>query len=369
MGMLPNTSSEQLNAILSSDFADIIKPQEGENIYRLVVGPSRLSQVWYPYHGKDKDDNPAVRFKALKVNPKNIPAKLKALASFDKALAAEELNDEDAKKYRSSWLGNSSFLYLGFDRISDERSGKIEPKFIQLPYSVLKALDELQSQVNNKTGNLRHGCIWMVDVIVTKTVDPKLSPAFGTKYSVTIDHESIPPVDVPTDANFEGFDFDAAYEGGRSAFFSEAEWKVMLSCDLDLTEFTKPQTEEEILETLSDNPPLINHTRKDGSPVFLGLSKLALPAYREEFEKLAEAVDFDSLEEDTDTEASPEKPPVAKKLPPQKPKKKLAIDAPGIEDAEVVDEPDAAEEKPTKRKVAKPVSTTTNGTAKKKARW
>jgi len=355
MGIVPNTSEKRFSQSMDGDFADVIKPKEGYNYYRFIVGPAVIRQVWYPTLGKDDDGEDKVRYKTIKA-PKGGSQILKMLSNFDKKMVKEIYDDEDAKDYRSPFSPGSRYRWIGFDRDNDKEEGKPTPVIIEVPFTVNKRLREIQQELSKKDPKyLRYGLIYMFDVIVNRKVDKKKKNIkFATEYITEVDNETFHNIKIPATALHEDFDVENDLEGGLSNFFTDEELEALENYNQDLDALCEPHSEEEIRDILNENPPLINAER-DGRPIFAGLSLLADPDYEEIRLKLEEATGL-PMEIMEEVEERPSKAVSAgkkkKSLPAAKKKKPIEeAEYEEVEEEEEVPEEEEEEEEEPEEEV------------------
>ena len=234
-----------------------VRLDEGENVHRILFGPVKVQSVYWPTLVEDPDTGTMIPRNKLIRRPAQGTV-FDTLASLEKRVRAQ-MGESNP---RSSLSPSNKWWYLVIDRNDPTASIQIA----EYPYTVFKRLVELESQISTKNrDNLRHGLIFQYDVIITKKVDPTKPKFLGTSYEVDVDPENAYTGKVPAkllgakteDLKAAGFD--------PQSCFSEEDWDMVESCDINLEEAAKPDTPESVIEKLKQFPLNLGATGPDGS--------------------------------------------------------------------------------------------------------
>ena len=256
------TSDLVQNADMSR-FTDRVKINEGINTHRVLNGPFLMRSVYWPTFVNEQGQM-VQRMRSVLI-PKTGSELLKSLASTEKEFRTT-MGEKDA---RSQFTPSNLYMYLIFNR--DEITPKDElPKVRVAAYkqTVYNRLIEIQNERSTKDQNkLKNGLIFMYDIQVKKTIEDKARPRFTTKYTVDVDTENnkvqgaIPAelLDMSTEKMMKILEENKIWE----AIFTKDELKAINESELDLATETKPNTEEEILHKLKENPIFLG--AKDGN--------------------------------------------------------------------------------------------------------
>ena len=249
-----------------------VRVNEGDNIHRVLFGPVRQSLIYYPTLVEDGETGEMVqRMKILRRPKEGSP--LDVLASLEKRIRTSR----GEKFFKSSLDPSTKWLYLVMDKEGEDYP-KVE--VAEYPYTVYKKLVELESAVATKDkAKLRHGLIFMWDAIITKTVDPGKSRQFGTSYDAQVDPDNKYSGKVPV--SYLGMTAAELSEKlDLSKFFSDEEYVAVQESKLDLEDSAKPNTVEEMKETLAEFPIYLGATNPDGSYRFPSVER-----FQEQLEK------------------------------------------------------------------------------------
>jgi len=241
-----------------SAFSSRVRLQEGENIHRILFGPLKVQTIYWPTLEEDSETGTLVPRNKMVRRPEQ-GCIFDNLASLEKRIRAQQGED----KPRSSFAPSNRWWYAVIDKTDDEH----EIKIAEYPFTVYQRLIELESQKSTKnTKNLRHGLVFMYDVIITKKVDPGRPKYLGTSYEVDVDPENEFSGKIPgywlgqsTGELNEEENFDL------SNFFNEEELQMIQDSTIDLEKEATPDNPDDILAKLKEYPIHISATQPDGS--------------------------------------------------------------------------------------------------------
>lgn len=262
--------SQKANKEAGGEFAEAInlsKLDPGRYAFRLVEGVKRQEQIWWPTVREDAttgilEDS----FAVLTVDPssKNV---LDMIAGLDRRIQIEQ--GRDPKNVRSALDRAKKWVYLGFDR----REAEPILREIHAPWTVFSQLRGLQEEVDPSDPSLLlNGLIFMYDVLITISQDPRKKgwkgrsyrvDPYGNKFEGTIPTTWLkdPPKDFSTEAWLL-----------ENEIFTEEEMGALDESPLDLGGIATPVLESEIFEALAETPINFGAVRDDGSgslvPVF-----------------------------------------------------------------------------------------------------
>jgi len=245
-----------------------LKITEGENIHRVLFGPVKVDSIYYPTLITDRETGELKQIaKVIKRPPAGCT--LDALASFEKRVRTAK-GEKDPK---SSLSPTSRWLYLVFHKNGEN---PLEIQVAQYPWTIFKGLKENEeSRSTNDNTKLRHGLIFMYNVIITKTVDPNKPRRFGTSYKVEVDPENKYTGKVP--ASYLGKTVSQLSSKGfkLSNFFSDEEWEAIDNSKVDLRAFGIPNSEEEINAMLTEFPLFLGAKDENDNYKFTRLEEFA----------------------------------------------------------------------------------------------
>ena len=260
-------SSADMQREARGDFTDRVKLVEGPNIHRILFGPVRQKTVWYPTLVEDEDGSMKQSMRAFK--PPETGSPLDALASLEKRVR----RNKGEEKPKSSLDPRNRWLYLVINLESEEYP-KVE--IAEYPWSVFDALVSLEKAEHPKDKTkLRHGLLFMFDVIITKKVNPKLPPQFGTKYEVEPDPDN--PFTGKIPKSYWGKTASELAEHGIDLedFFPEEMWQAIQEAEIDLQAEAAPDSIEDIKAKLEEFPIFLGATDDAGNYRFPAISELA----------------------------------------------------------------------------------------------
>jgi len=258
-------------------FTDKVRLEDGENIHRVIYGPVKVQYIYYPTLQRDAETNELKQSIRVIKRPQE-GCILDSLASFEKRVRIQkgEKNPNSNLSPRSKWL------YLVIDRNSEEP----EIKVAEYPYKVFDQILKLEAAKSSKnTNKLRHGLIFMYDLIITKSVEKGKPRQYGTSYHVEVDPENAWSGKIPVAAlGMPAEELEKRFKGFKQ-FFPKDDWKLIEDMDIDLEKEGEADSPEEILHKLKENPIYLQATSPDGGYMF--------PALEEFKEQMEEAgVDY-----------------------------------------------------------------------------
>jgi hypothetical protein len=265
--------SQQMQKEARGDFSSKVRLEEGPNIHRILYGPIKVGTVWYPTLIWDEEKDEFVQsMRAFR--PPETGSPLDALASLEK-VTRKKKGEENP---RSSLDPTKRWNYLVFNLESEEYP-KIE--VAEYPWSVFDELCRIEKEEDRKDNSkLRYGLLFMLDMIVTKNIDPKKPRQFGTSYKVEVDPSNTLAGKIPK--SWWGHSASELVEKGIDIerFFPDEMWDAIQEADIDLQAETKTDSLEEIKSLLEEFPLYLGATNPDGSYRFPGIEDLAKQAER-----------------------------------------------------------------------------------------
>lgn len=250
-----------------------IRLGEGENIHRVLFGPIKVQLLYYPALVEDSESGEHVqRMKIIKVPETGTP--LATLASLEKRIRAKR----GEKNPKSNLDPSPKWLYLVIDKNSDDYP---KVQIAEYPWSVYDKLIKLEGETSTKSQKrLRHGLIFMYDVIITKTIEKGKSPQFGTKYSTQVDTENQYSGKVPSSyLGLNSIELTKYFKFEK--FFTTEEWEAIQTSTINLEQEGEPDTPDQIEARLREFPIFLGATRTDGSYMFPSLE-----SFKDQLEKL-----------------------------------------------------------------------------------
>ena len=240
---------------------DIIRPDIGENIYRILVGPIRVTTAFYPTI-IDSDEGSKQVVTAIVV-PNDKETIFSKIAQAEKRVWMQL----GQPKKKPSLEPSDRWFYLVFsgprnNRKKDPETGLPKIDILSTTWTIYERLGQLEEEVSTKDKTkLRNGLIWMFDVIVKKTKDPRVK---GSIYSIGYEAyaadgnelEGLIPATWldPKEWPFSKIVSQIESNDSWGLFFSSEELEAWQSCSINLKERFAPMTDEQIAEALTKNP-------------------------------------------------------------------------------------------------------------------
>ncbi len=253
------------------DFSGIVTVKEvGEYRHRILSGGQSSHTTFYPSMDYDSEtEELRQKWIPLRRDTKKGSPFLDSLAkAFDNSIKRSTVPGQNV---RTLFTPNKRFAYLIFDRDNGEDVVKVA----QYPYQVASKLQELQKKRDIKDkNNLRYGPNWSWDAIITHAFDKHKKGPDWTKHSYDVevyepDFKGVFPFDILDPKKYPN-PIEALDSDWKEKLFTEAEWKAIDDFELDLDEFTKPHTEDEIKESICvTNKIYLSATDANtGNPIF-----------------------------------------------------------------------------------------------------
>lgn len=244
-------------------FTDKVRLEDGENIHRVIYGPVKVQYIYYPTLQRDAETGELKQSVRVVKRPQE-GCILDSLASFEKRIRTQR----DEKNPRSNLSPRTKWLYLVISRNEEEPSIKVA----EYPFKVYDQIIKLEASKSSKNPNkLRHGLIFMYDLIITKAIEKGKPRQYGTSYHVEVDPENEWSGKIPVAAlGMPAEELEKKLKGFEK-FFPEDDWELIENMDIDLEKEGEPDTPEAILSKLQENPIYLNATNPDGSYMFPAL--------------------------------------------------------------------------------------------------
>jgi len=271
-----NTSKAKFDKAKAAGFAEIGRLRDGINTHRVIAGPILVETIWYPFLGRDKDNN--VIQGARQVIRPVAGCVIDDMAKLDEHVTRSYMkengaSEEDIKKVRSALRPARTYRFLVFDRDADGE-GKPKLRIFDYPKTVKDAIENLQAKQNQKMPtNLEYGLMWMYDIYIERTKDPKLDDMYGTKYNVSVVIDTLPftrGVKIPTAWLEYNGDGESPFK--VEDFFSEQDLAAITEFESTLDDFCKQDTPEEVLQKLEKDPIYLDAEfkfgKKQNEPMF-----------------------------------------------------------------------------------------------------
>lgn len=249
---------KHLKDLAKTGFNSTQKLGDGESVHRVLFGPGRVERIWFPVLA-EKDGKLVPSRRALKRPAEG--CSLDFIANLEIRIR-QQMNQENPT---SLFSAKNEFLYLALN-VGDKE--KVEVELWSYPYSVYKRLIDVEKERDTKNSALlRHGLIWMYDVIINKSVEKGKSRRYGTNYTVTVDSgynkmASKVPVewlDRPIDEILAEIDVI------ETGIFTAKQWEAVVSCDISLEEEIEPDTQETISQLLTKFPIYLDSKDQAGN--------------------------------------------------------------------------------------------------------
>ena len=246
-------------------FTDKVRLEDGENIHRVIYGPVKVQYIYYPTLQRDNETGELKQSVRVIKRPQE-GCILDSLASFEKRIRTQR-GDKNAK---SNLSPRTKWLYLVIDRSKEEPAIEIA----EYPFKVFDQILKLEAAKSSKDSNkLRHGLIFMYDLIITKAVEKGKPRQYGTSYHVEVDPENAWSGKIPVAAlGMPAEELEKKLKGFEK-FFPDEDWELIENMDIDLEKEGEPDSPELILSKLQDNPIYLNATNPDGSYMFPALEE------------------------------------------------------------------------------------------------
>jgi len=245
--------------------------EEGENNHRILFGPVKVAQIYYPSLVKDPETQ-ELKQKMKVITRPDSGSPLDSLASLDERIR----RTRGEERPRSSLRPSSKWLYLVIDKNSKEY-----PKvtIAEYPFTVYDQITKLEQSVSNKNPDkLRYGLIFMWDAIITKTVDKSKPKQYGTSYNVEVDPENPYAGKIPRGYLGRTSAELAKHGVNVEQFFTEEELKAIKDSDFDLEKIAAPDTWDQMLEKLNKFPIYLGASDRGGHPRFPQLEEFVTQA-------------------------------------------------------------------------------------------
>ena len=251
---------KHLRDLAKSGFNQAQKLKDGENVHRVLFGPGRVERIWFPVLVED-EGKMVVSRRTVKRPPEGCT--LDFIANLEIRIR-QQLNQD---KPTSVFSPKTEFLYLSMNQGSEEALVEL----FSFPYSVYKRLLEIEKERDTRNPQfLRHGLIWMYDVIIAKLLEKGKSRRWGTSYEVQVDTQynvqaSKTPVswlDRPVD------EILAEMSVVEAGIFTENQWKAIVESDIDLMEEIEPDSQADILALLKKCPIYLDAQDENGNHEF-----------------------------------------------------------------------------------------------------
>ena len=237
-----------------SKFSDRVDIKEGINTHRVLTGPFLTRSVYWPTMAEEGGQM-VQRMRSVLI-PKTGSELLRSLSDAEKEFR-RTMGENDP---RSQFTPSNAYLYLVFNRDEAVAEGDLpQVRVAAYKQTIFNRLKEIQEERSTKdSNNLKNGLIFMYDVQIKKTIGDKSRARFTTKYTVDVDSENnkfqgnIPAkmLEMSWDQVVKVLDENKLW----GEIFTPEELQAIEDCEIDLAAETKPNTEEEILAKLKDNP-------------------------------------------------------------------------------------------------------------------
>jgi hypothetical protein len=228
------------------DFNLINIKKPNEYVHRVLGGGVAVETVYYPYRFENEDTGEEeVKWKVLKRSPTDGSKVLDALHSAD-----------------SQFRPDRKWLFL----VIDKSDATPEIKVAQYPYTVAAKIVELENK--RKIGEekmLRYGPSFAWDCIINHKYDETKKGPSMSKHSYTVEvgsHEfdGVFPKEFLNTTKHPNPLMELPQEV-IDQMFSEEEWAAIQDSTVNLGDFAKPNSDEEINRILMDKPVYVNATR------------------------------------------------------------------------------------------------------------
>lgn len=258
---------------------NIKKPQE--YLHRILGGGIAVETVYYPYLHEDEDTGDFdIKWKVLKKPVSEDCPILDALHAAD-----------------SQFRPDRKWLFLVIDKTDPEPKIKIA----QYPYTVAAKIVELEKKRDiSDPKYLRYGPTFAWDCIINHVYDASKKGPAMSKHSYTVevgshDFDGMFPVEF-LNRHKHPNPINDIPEEARKDMFSDEEWGAIQTCNIDLGEYGKPNTEHEILQSLAEKPVLLSATRTNPTttreePVFAKVDDVNNVLLKHGLKAIAERID------------------------------------------------------------------------------
>ncbi len=254
--------------ISGDDFVSINKP--GEYLHRVLVGGSTVESVFYPTQVFDEQEQALKSvYRVLKRDSVKGSALLDLLTKTDLILRKQNA-PEGSKNIKSQFTGSKKWVYLIFDRTNP----KLSLKIAQYPFSVAKELNDIQNKLDvDDPSMLRYGPTFVWDAIITHKYDEHKKCLEWQKHSYTVEvnpnskFNGAFPALILDSAKFPN-PISALDDESKKKIFTEEEWEAINDSKISMDDVLKPNTEEEIIEQLTDKFPIDWYATRNDVSIF-----------------------------------------------------------------------------------------------------
>lgn len=265
----------------ANDFQDKVIRQskltrDVPHLFRIIEPVVPFRKLFYPtLRVDDKDGSSSQGWQTLNL-PINYPALgwskyptlIDALERID--LEIRRASQPTADKVVSEFSVNASYAFPVIDRRDSEPVVKV----MEVSWNTFKLLKELQDMTDPEDPTkLLHGLLWFHDIIITqkkKSDDSRIPEKFNVKYVISSSKNN--PFQGKFDVGLSKDDEKKAeiFKHSRKlGIFTEEDFAAieMFSDEAELISLYTPNTAEEIMETLVNNPICLDAVR-NGSLIF-----------------------------------------------------------------------------------------------------
>jgi len=235
-------------------------PVGGSQVIRIIQGVIQTQSIFYPAVKQDPKTGQYKLGKCLVTRPPE-GCLFDALADAERKVY-QRLANEGQPEYgdKSPELAPSSkWSYYALD-LSKGSHDDPQVKELVANYTVFRLLSELEEMPDPQDSEyLMHGLLFMFDIVISVSQDPKKPGALGRTYSVMPYGENEWSSRVPTkhlDIEGEPLDPEVINE-----CFTEKEMAKINAAGLDLDKLHIPHTNDEIRDMLKKNPLFLHGPR------------------------------------------------------------------------------------------------------------
>ena len=183
------TSKEQRDSLRGNKFLDDqIELKEGSNLHRVIQGPQKIRTFFIP---TVEEEDGVMKASWSAINYIDTGSIIDTLVSIE-----EDIREQMGQKVRRvkgqknqdlidcGFKPSLKFFYQALD-MKNKADFRIRP--VKYPKTVVDDIDKIETTLDPLDEQcLANGLMWMYDLLITKTIDPKKSKRFGTSYKASI---------------------------------------------------------------------------------------------------------------------------------------------------------------------------------------
>lgn len=292
------TSEQQRanSAEAENPLEDQLKLQEGQNLVRIIQGPSKIKTLFYASIKEQEEDGK--KFFAPTYVPINFldnGGLVDSLYTIESTIRAElkEVKPNNAFRAKPNWW------YFALDK-------KARGDFRVQPFKIGKGLKDRFVEIEEERDPedpefLLNGPFYLYDIIIKKTIEPGKPKQYGTSYGAEV-YNNPYRSKIPADWLNASSEDIIAELGGYEKLFSEKEMEAIEACDFNLDDIIKSMTVMEIKEKLMKYPINLSGLKPNSAdfmfpqvPEFkILVEELGLPTVDYDFREKAPARSNDS---------------------------------------------------------------------------